>query len=121
MNEVNGWEKVNTSVTANAFDLGHLQDHNGQLGAKAERMRVLSAEQAALTARKQLVTAEMQQLFREGQTLLDYVQTGVRQHYGLRSEKLLEFGIRPIRGKSRPPKTEPPPPAPETTSPDTAE
>jgi hypothetical protein len=121
MNEVNGWEKVNTSVSANPADLGHLLDHNGQLGTKATRMRALSAEQAMLTARKQVITAEMQTLRREGQTLLDYIQTGVRQHYGLGNEKLVEFGLQPTRSKARAPKTEPPPPVPEKTAPDSVQ
>jgi hypothetical protein len=121
MNEVNGWEKVNTSVNANPKELGHLLDHNGQLETKATRMRALSAEQAMLTARKQVVTAEMQTLRREGQTLLDYIQTGVRQHYGLNSEKLIEFGLQPTRSRARAPKTEPPPPVPESAAPETAQ
>lgn len=120
MNKVNGWEKVSVSVSANPDDLSHLLDHNGELGSKAARMRSLSAEQAVLTARKQAISVEMQGLIREGQTLLDYVQTGVRQHYGLGSEKLVEFGLRPIRSKARPAPTEPPPPFPETVAPDTA-
>jgi hypothetical protein len=115
MNDVNGWEKVTKGVAANADEVSHLVDHSTQLEQKAARMRFLSVEQAALTASKQLITQEMQRLFREGQTLLDFVQTGVRQHYGLRSDKLVEFGLRPFRGKT-------PAPAPETTAnPDTTE
>jgi hypothetical protein len=120
MNKVNGWEKVHTSVNANPNDLAHLLNHNGELGTKAARMRALSAEQAVITARKQSINAEMQEIMRDGQTLLDYIQTGVRQHYGLRSEKLVEFGLRPIRAKALPPSTEPPPTLPETVAPETA-
>lgn len=121
MNNVNGWEKMNVAVSANPKDLSHLLDHNGQLGAKAVRIRALSAEQAMLNARKQVITAEIQTLLREGQTLLDYIQTGVRQHYGLYSEKLVEFGLQPIRTKARTPKTEPQPPAPENAAPESAQ
>src|SRR5215203_1322894 len=120
MNKVNGWEKVSTSVSANPDDLSHLFDHNGELRSKAVRMRSLSAEQATLTARKQAISVEMQGLMRDGQTLLDYIQTGVRQHYGLGSEKLVEFGLQPNRYKARQEPTEPPPPLPETVAPDTA-
>jgi hypothetical protein len=120
MNKVNGWEKVNTSVNANPVDLDHLLEHNVELGSKAVRIRSLSAEYAMITARKQAITAEIQEIMREGQTLLDYVQTGVRQHYGLRSEKLVEFGLRPICAKALPPSPVPPPPLPETVAPDTA-
>ena len=123
MNDVNGWEKMHVAVNANPKDLSHLLDHNGQLGGKAVRIRALSAEQALLTARKQVITAEIQTLLREGNTLLDYVQTGVRQHYGLNSEKLVEFGLQPIRTKARTPKTEPAPtePEPVQTAPDSAQ
>jgi hypothetical protein len=121
MNKVNGWEKMNTSVDANPDDLSHLLDHNGELKTKATRMRSLSAEQARLSARKQAISVEMQGLLRDGQTLLDYIQTGVRQHYGLNSEKLVEFGLRPLRSKPRPATEEPPPPGTETVAPDPAQ
>jgi hypothetical protein len=84
----------------------------------AVTMRSLSGEQAILTSRKQVVTAQIQEFFRQGQTLLDYIQTGVRQHYGLSNEKLVEFGIQPLRTKARLKLEPPPPPGTETVAPD---
>lgn len=54
----------------------------------------------------------MRDLFRAGETLVDFIRTGVRQHYGLDSDKLVEFGMQPNRGRSRAPKAPEPPPPP---------
>jgi hypothetical protein len=101
MNRVAGWERVTTAIVANAADLPHLENHRVQLGQIIGRFRDLSAQQAALAASKQETTREMQELFRAAETLVDFLSTGVRQHYGLRSEKLVEFGLQPIRSRTR--------------------
>jgi hypothetical protein len=41
----------------------------------------------------------------------------VRQYYGKDSEKLIEFGLQPFRGRTRTPKPTPPPTGPEAPAP----
>jgi predicted secreted acid phosphatase len=109
-------------------ELKHLEVSNGKLQNLAVEGRGLVLEQAALDARKQEVTKRLKQMLREGDTLTDFLRTGIRQHYGYQSETLVEFGIQPLRPenrlkksrKSRKP-TEPPAPAtaaPTDSSPD---
>ena len=116
MNRVAGWERVTTALEANATDLPHLEAHRVQLEQIHEQFRELGAQQIALAASKQETTREMQELFRVGETLVDFLRTGVRQHYGLRSEKLVEFGLQPIRSRKRT-SNPPEPPGPESEAP----
>jgi hypothetical protein len=116
MNRVAGWERVTTAIAANAAELSHLESHRVQLVGILGQFRVLSSQQIALAASKQETTQEMQELFRLAETLADYLRTGVRQHYGLGSEKLVEFGLQPIRRRPRSPKP-PEPPSPGSTEP----
>ena len=58
----------------------------------------LSAQHAALTTSKQEVGKKMQTLFRQVETLVSFIRTGLRQHYGKDSEQLIQFGLQPFRG-----------------------
>ncbi len=121
MNQAAGWERVTTAIAANADELSHLEIHRLQLVQFLEQFRDLSAQQITLAASKQETTRQLQELFRAAQTLADFLRTGVRQHYGLRSEKLVEFGLQPIRPRPvrppAPPSPEPVPPNSESTQP----
>ena len=55
----------------------------------------------------------------EGERLANLLRGAVKQHYGIRSEKLADFGLKPFRGRNRK-KTGPelkPKPSPETPTP----
>jgi hypothetical protein len=126
----NTWDHTNSTVAAKE-DLKHLEVPNVKLQNLAVEGRGLVLEQAALDARRQELTVRLKQLLREGDTLTDFLRTGIRQHYGYQSETLVEFGIQPLRTagrlkKARKPPEPPKPPAPETaaptdSSPDTTE
>jgi hypothetical protein len=114
----NTWDHTNSTVAAKDA-LKHLEVPNGKLQNLAVEGRGLVLEQAALDARKQEVTVRLKQLLQEGDTLTDFLRTGIRQHYGYQSETLVEFGIQPLRTAGRPRKALKPskPPAPETAVP----
>jgi hypothetical protein len=122
-----GWLDIATSVAANAADLPHLQAHSAKLAEMLNEARALFAEQAALTASKQEISKRLQRLLDGGEKLATFLRTGVRENYGNRSEKLVEFGLQPFRGvrrktKEAPPKPEPTPgPAVEGTAPSSAD
>jgi hypothetical protein len=115
MNTVNGWDRVDAAVTARAAEAPQLEINLPLLREKSKRVRVLFAQQAALTAAKQEVTRELNQLIREGNAQVDFIKTGARAHYGKDSEKLIEFGVQPFRARSRKAATKRP--APETAKP----
>ena len=98
---LNTWDQTTSAVTANGAPLQHLEVPNTKLINLSGTVRSLILEQAAIEARKQEITKLMKQYMREGDTLTDLLRTGVRQHYGYRNEKLVEFGIDPLRPENR--------------------
>ena len=122
---VAGWKDLRGGLTANVADVPYLELHTQQLGGFITQTEDLTNQQAAHTAAKQQVTRQIEELIDLGQKLATFLRVGVRQHYGNRSEKLVEFGLQPFRGKKRPPEPIPPPveqtPPGETVKPDAKE
>ncbi len=106
------WDRWTTAVAANEPQLGHLQVQKEQLISLAMRGRDAIRRQSELTAGKQEASREVQEVMAEGQRLVTVLRVSVRQHYGIDSEKLTEFGLQPFRGRRRkslePPPVEPP-------------
>ena len=96
MHKVAGWEVTNTGMTANKVE--RLEGHRVELEEKIGLFKDLSAQHAALTTSKQEVAKKMQTLFREVETLVAFIRSGLRQHYGKESEQLIQFGLQPFRG-----------------------
>ena len=94
MNKVNGWEKMDTAMVANQLtgmiNLPKMRD-------RAQRMRGLYARHAALAAERQTITQQMQELIEEGDQLFRSGKEALKEFYGKRSEKLVEFGVEPLR------------------------
>lgn len=97
MNKVNGWEKMDTAMTANDAELAHLGFKLPALRDKAKQMRALYAEHAALAASRQAITQQMQKLIDDGDQIFRMLRESVKDHYGKRNEKLVEFGVEPVR------------------------
>jgi hypothetical protein len=58
-------------------------------------LKELAALQASLAAAKQEASKRIAELMSEGQKLMAFLDSGIKQHYGNRSEKLVEFGLQP--------------------------
>lgn len=120
---LNGWERLLASLEANKDAFPQLDVYRAQLAAMLAQAREASAEQAAMAASKQQATQRLQTLLADGRKLATVLRTGVRQHYGNRAEKLVEFDLQPLRSRTRvattgvkPPTVTPPPPATPGTS-----
>jgi hypothetical protein len=75
--------------------------------------RQIAAAQAAQKAAKQEASKTLKTAVLEGDRLANLLRTALKQHYGIRSEKLAEFGMQPFRGrnltaKAKQPKTKQP-------------
>ena len=115
---LNGWERLLGSMEANAGDLPQLETYRAQLKTMLDAAREASAQQAALAANKQETTQRLQSVLADGRKLANFLRNGVRQRYGNRSEKLVEFGLNPLRTRLRavvPAAKKPPQPAAEPT------
>jgi hypothetical protein len=116
MHKVAGWEVTATGLAANQDQLQHLEGHRLQLQEGTVQFKTLNTQFNALMASKQDMCKEMQEVFRQMETLMIYLRAAVRQHYGKDSEKLIEFGLQPYRGRTPQPKA-PLPEAPKPADP----
>jgi len=107
---VTGWEQELAAAEQNHAELPQAEIPRGKLQGILTEIRSVSAEQAALTARKQEATKQIYILLAQGRKISTLLRTIVREHYGNRSEKLAEFGMQPLRGRPRLPETPPPTP-----------
>ncbi|HEX6863474.1 MAG TPA: hypothetical protein VF414_11695 [Thermoanaerobaculia bacterium] len=103
------WDRWIATLVANESTLGYLQVPREELLSLAARGKALIQQQSELTAAKQDASKELREVMVEGQRLMTLLRVAVRQHYGIDSEKLTEFGVQPFRGRRISKKPEPPP------------
>jgi hypothetical protein len=110
---VSGWERFMAALVANASDFAHVEEHRGQLQLLLERARALAVEHNLHTAAKQDAARQLAEILAEGGKLATFLRNAVKVRYGNRSDKLVEFGLQPLRRRRRTP-GEPEKPAPST-------
>src|SRR3954453_13712984 len=98
-----------TMVETNAAELSFLDVPKGNLATQ------LAKAQDMLRASKQEASKQYRLVVVEGQRLANAMRAMIKAHYGIRSEKLAEFGMQPFRGRNRKTKT----PTPQAPSPAT--
>jgi hypothetical protein len=107
-------QRFQTSMEAKIGEIPYLEPSRVHFGQLLSRVQELTRQQAAVIAEKQIVTQQLQAALVDGQRMATMLRKGLQQHYGIRSERLTEFGLQPFRGrktKSKP--AEDPTPAPE--------
>ncbi len=118
---LNGWQRLLTSMEANPQDFQPLEAYRAQLQTLLDAAQAASKEQAAMAAAKQDATKRLNDLLMEGRKLATFLRGGVKQRYGDKSEKLVEFDLAPARPRAKSPDATkppapPPPPAPHPTT-----
>lgn len=108
-----GLQQLNAALEANSPELPHLEATRVQFDDMVTRTLETFARQGALIAEKQEASRELQNLLTESSRLANVLRGALKSYYGIRSEKLAEFGIKVFRGRKQ---TKPAvqPPAPET-------
>jgi hypothetical protein len=112
------WDHMAASVAANP-ELKHLEDMRQELVTVTGDTRGASVKQSTLRAQLQQTTRDLETLRARGNDLATRLRNGIRAQYGLRGEKLTEFGLQPRRkrtAKTKTPDTAPPSPAPEAST-----
>jgi hypothetical protein len=99
-----------------ATDLDHLENQRAELEIHLDRLKEANTRQAALKARLQQATRDVEEHLDVGRDLSTRLRDAIRGVYGRRGEKLAEFGLQPRRPRKPAPPPEPPP-SPETTKP----
>jgi hypothetical protein len=119
---LNGWQRLLTSMEANAQDFTQLEAYRTQMQSMLDAARQAAKEQTAMAAAKQDATQRLNDFLVEGRKLATFLRGGVKQRYGDKSEKLVEFDLAPARPKAKTPEpAKPPAPVPSpSTHPATA-
>jgi hypothetical protein len=112
-------QRLSNALAANAAELAHLEGTRLRLAEVLERAHEVAKQQAAWTASRQEASKQLRTLLTEGNRLATALRSLVKEHYGIRSEKLAEFGLQPFRGRTRKAKGEIPEPQVKTNEPET--
>jgi hypothetical protein len=113
------YQRLLASLTANEAELSHLQGLRERFEAVYGQASAAATRQDSLTAAKQETSQQIKALLTEGDRLAHLLRKSVQHHYGIRSEKVVEFGVQPFRGRKakEKPAPETPPPAASPTEP----
>jgi hypothetical protein len=114
------WQRLLDALSANATDLPHLEASRTLFDDHLSQTQALLRRQAAQVAEKQQSSQDLREKISDGQRLATMLRQGIKQHFGIRSEKMAEFGLPPFRGKTgkkKPENPDPPPPPTETAAP----
>ena len=106
-------ERFNAALAGKAAETPQLDGSRAIFDGKVTRVQDLAQQQAELTASKQDVSQQFQKELADAQRMATALRAALKVHYGQDSEKLVEFGILPFRGRTRKQKKQPEaPPAP---------
>jgi hypothetical protein len=114
------WQRLLDALSANSTDLPHLEMARSLFVDHLSQTQTLLRRQAAQVAEKQQSSQDLRAMLSDGQRMATMLRQGIRQHFGIRSEKMAEFGLSPFRGKTGKKKPEPPtspPPSTEAAAP----
>lgn len=102
---------LDAHAEAHASEIPYVEAPRAKLSALLDQVTEIQKEQAQLTAARQQASQDLRKLLTEGERLATVIRLALKEHYGIRSEKVAAFGIQPFRGKPRSAK-----PAPEETA-----
>ena len=109
------WRHLLEMLEANGEDLPQLAPLEAKLDGLLKQALEVTKRQADLRAGKQEASKQMRQLASQGQRLATAMRGLLKEHYGIREEKLAAFGLQPFRGRKPAPAETPaatPPSAP---------
>ena len=107
MKKVVRWDQTTAQIGERQTELEFLQPHAATLADMSTQYMELLAEYKTVLAKKLLLSQEMRQILRKGETLADFIHTGLRHHYGSDAEALFAFGMVPTSRRAR--RSTPPP------------
>jgi len=94
-------QRLSAALAANSSELAHLEASRLKLDSMSTLAQETAKRQAALRAEKQDLSKQLKTLLDESSRLANVMRKAVQAHYGIRAEKLAEFGLQPFRGRVR--------------------
>lgn len=95
------WEQLLAAWIANASELPNLDPQRLELETLLRELRQLGVQQDAQQAVAQETTKNIKERIKRGRPIATQLRAGVTARYGTRSEKLVEFGMKPFRTRVR--------------------
>lgn len=92
-------QQLATAIAANTSELPHLEKSCLQYVGMVSTLQGIAKEQATLVADKQEASKQFKTLLIESQRLASVLRAAIKQHYGIRSERLAEYNLQPFRGR----------------------
>lgn len=89
------------AIAANTPELPHLEKTCLQYISMVSSLQETAKQQSALVASKQEASKKFRSELTECERLASVLRAAIKQHYGIRSEKLAEFNLQPFRGRNR--------------------
>jgi hypothetical protein len=108
------WRNTATATAANASELPGTETRLTSLQGVLTEVDTILSEQATFQASKQTTSQRLKTLVNQGDKLTTVLKAMAKQHYGHGNDKLVEFGIKPLRTRTKPTvvaSTSPPPEA----------
>ena len=94
-------EQIMTSTTANPDLQPIVEKHRPQIEETLKEIKTLKTLQKTLIADKQKATQDLQASLKHLKELLIFLRAAIRGDMGPRTEKLVEYGITPLRKPGR--------------------
>jgi hypothetical protein len=111
-------QRLLIKLEANIAQLPQLEPFRSKLAGLVTQALAVNQRQDALRAEKQEASKQMAKLAIDGQRLGAVIRAALKEHYGIREEKLAEFGLQPFRGrKAKAPQAPETPETPEAPAP----
>lgn len=115
-------QRLLIKLEANIAEVPHLEPFRSKLAGMIVQALEVNRRQDALRAERQEASKQMEKLAGDAQRLGTVIRSVLKEHYGIREEKLAEFGLQPFRGRKakalQAPETPETPEAPALTVPD---
>ncbi len=111
-------QRLLASLSANTAELPHLEATRLRFAELLAKAQEAFDRQGVHKAAKQAASFDLRTAITESERLANILRLGVKQHFGIRAEKLAEFGLQPFRGlKTKPDDEEPTTPEPAEPNP----
>jgi hypothetical protein len=98
---VTDWEKLLKNVTDTSAELPNMDVYKNALDQLLGSAKDGLALAAARVGIKQQETQDRQTLMKQGKEAASKLRSAIKAHFGLKSERLLQYGIQPIRNRPK--------------------
>lgn len=92
-------QQLAATIAVNIPELPHLEKSGLQYISMVGDLQETAKQQSALVASKQEASKKFKSSLIECERLASVLRAAIRQHYGIRSEKLAEYNLKPFRGR----------------------